>query len=749
DNKDAKFLIHDASISPRDPQSIGLTKLTIYKYHGINRSPDGAHRASILRPTVNLSGTKHITQEEVNNLEGNALRMPCPSSHDGDCRCDAIKWFCSKCEEVIQYEYEGIVYCHCGKTPLKNCTFRCDSRAHGYQYKELHALSIQSIREKIKLGDDEINILLLGETGVGKSTFINAFANYLQYSTLEAAERMPMTTLIQSSFDLYNQTVNIGDPDKNEKLAGGQSSTQSCRSYIFPLNDDIKIRLIDTPGIGDTRGVMQDRINFEEIMDYISGFDKINGICILLTPNSSRLSTSFQFCIDELLLHLHKSATNNIIFTFTKTRASFYGAGDTRKPLETYLTRLREERGITIPFEENTRYFFDNESFLFRAALEQGLSFPESIKDDFRKSWDRSVTEAQRMVKRVCELIPHKTSDTTALEVARRLVLILTPPLTGINEYITVEIKKAEALMAETENSEISTADLRKRLKGTYMDLDPIKLNRPRTVCASESCITIFGNTVRYNQHCHDNCTIKNVAANAINHAGLRECGAMDGGNCRICGCRWEKHMHITVDYTEVKKQKVDTEVEKQLEGKESEVKAKQKLVADAKERIKTKKSEKEEIFNALTTFTGFLLQNSILIQNNKVYEYMEMSIGHQVMVAKASGDNSIVESLRKQMKEYKTQTELFEKAIKEGTTQECMITADDVIRARDKLSTMKFNGEIVAKVTDWGKQDQVDSSNRETRIINGHVTDGWRLTRAISNAAKSVVRTVRREREP
>ncbi|KAG0364627.1 hypothetical protein BGX24_004518 [Mortierella sp. AD032] len=743
DNNDAQttFMIHDVSISPKDQQLNDLSELTIFKYHGSTKSDQDAFRASILRPSIKLSLTEIVTQAERTKLAGHALRMPCPLSHEGECHFGALKWVCFKCEEVMQYEYNELVYCGCGKTRLQDCTFRCDSIEHGYQYKELHVRSIQSISEKIRPGDDEINILLLGETGVGKSTFINAFANYLRYDSLEIAERMEMTTLIQSKFQIEGTTIIAGKPDQNEKLKDGQSSTQYCRSYVFPLNDDIKIRLIDTPGIGDTRGVKQDRINFEEILNYISGFDKINGVCILLLPDTSRLTTSFRFCIDELLLHLHKSATDNILFTFTKTRSSFYGPGDTMTPLKTYMKELEQANGITIQLEPNTLFYFDNEAFRLYAALKQGIIFDPKTKEAFGASWTKSVEEARRLVKRVMDLTPHKTAETVTLDMARRSILLLAPPMAKINENITIEVENIKNFKAEAQNNEISAEDLKNRLTCSYMDLDPINLTRPRTVCTSSSCTTVHGKIVRYNKHCHDDCLIENVAINVINHAGLRGCQAMNGGeNCRECGCRWEKHMHVKIDYTEVKKQKTDTAIQQQLKEKLSKVDAMKLAITEADERIKTLESEKKIIFGSLMTFTRFLLQNSILVQNSGIVAYIDMSIENQNRIAQRTKDYSIVKSLQNQRNEFVAQMEIIERAIKDGKdgkSHATNVTASEVINAREELCRLKVNGQALTTVLDWGQQNRILVTQRETRIEGGYVSGGWSWSSTLSNAKK------------
>ncbi|CAF5139853.1 unnamed protein product, partial [Rotaria sp. Silwood1] len=140
--------------------------------------------------------------------------------------------------------------------------------------------------------DETINIVLLGETGVGKSTFINAFANYLTFNTLEEAEAGQSVVLIPVSFmitvgdNFEEHIVKFGgvDDSNNEDFDHpGHSVTQHCKSYIFNLNDSDqrKLCIIDTPGFGDTRGIEQDDLNMEHILEYVNNLTHINAICFL------------------------------------------------------------------------------------------------------------------------------------------------------------------------------------------------------------------------------------------------------------------------------------------------------------------------------------------------------------------------------------------------------------------------------------------------------------------------------------
>ena len=253
------------------------------------------------------------------------------------------------------------------------------------------------LRHRLQNQDPEkdVNILLLGETGVGKTTFINAIANYLSYDTLDEALNGKMKILIPSCFSVSDSEthrltkITVGSPDNNEACEdNGQSQTQGCKSYLFPIGERC-LRLIDTPGIGDCRGVEQDNKNFENILSFVSRYEYLNGICIMLKPNEHRLNIFFKYGIKELLRHLHVNAKDNVIFVFTNARASSYMPGATTSQLRILLDDLEKINHIQIPFEKPNTFLFDNESFRFLAVHKAGHDFFKEHKGSFVDSWKK------------------------------------------------------------------------------------------------------------------------------------------------------------------------------------------------------------------------------------------------------------------------------------------------------------------------------------------------------------------------
>ncbi|CAF4320811.1 unnamed protein product [Rotaria sp. Silwood2] len=185
--------------------------------------------------------------------------------------------------------------------------------------KERHA--IQTCRNNDPSTD--INILLLGQTGVGKSTFINGLVNYLCNDTVEDAIRDQMQFVIPSAFtyiddDTFEEiTIRIGERNEHENFdENDHSCTQQCRSFLFPIGEK-NLRIIDTPGIRDTRGLEQDTKNFHEILTYISQYEHLNGVCILLKPNEERLTILSNFVYQKSWDHTVEQYSRLMAFIVT------------------------------------------------------------------------------------------------------------------------------------------------------------------------------------------------------------------------------------------------------------------------------------------------------------------------------------------------------------------------------------------------------------------------------------------------
>uniref|UniRef100_A0A183C5A1 AIG1-type G domain-containing protein n=1 Tax=Globodera pallida TaxID=36090 RepID=A0A183C5A1_GLOPA len=95
---------------------------------------------------------------------------------------------------------------------------------------------------------------------------------------------------------LVRREVQLGDESEEERLEFGELHTKRPTAYIIHTKGGQKIRLIDTPGIGDKDGgVKEDYKNFQNIVNFISRLSELHVICILLRSNDTCIKAQFHY----------------------------------------------------------------------------------------------------------------------------------------------------------------------------------------------------------------------------------------------------------------------------------------------------------------------------------------------------------------------------------------------------------------------------------------------------------------------
>ncbi|KAG5772719.1 hypothetical protein H9Q72_001219 [Fusarium xylarioides] len=183
--------------------------------------------------------------------------------------------------------------------------------------------------------------------------------------------------------ELENRTIRVGSGDDEHDGTNGDSATQKTSVYRVTYNDT-KYRIIDTPGIGDTRDPEIDNKNIKDIMNTLKRYEELHGILILVKTNEARLTPTIHFCFEELLSHLHRSAVANVVFGFTHTLISNYAPGDALGPLQSFLKGAREALGhLMIPMVEVSQEIRKNLSLLEEKMAE--LKDMRLTGDELRK----------------------------------------------------------------------------------------------------------------------------------------------------------------------------------------------------------------------------------------------------------------------------------------------------------------------------------------------------------------------------
>jgi len=601
-------------------------------------------------------------------LKRRFVKIPCPS---GNCEKDKLcEWLCPTCLAPIEFGYtDQFFYCTCGRSLFTNYDFKCQSAFHGPEHARYDQRLLLSLLESLDQSNYQ-NILILGETGVGKSTFINAFLNYLTFETLEEAKQHEeLNWVIPCSFstqtmdrigasgEIVETEVMVGSRSDEHDGSKGASATQQTTVYPVTIGTNT-IRLIDTPGIGDTRGIAYDRKNMADILQTLSSYDELHGILILLKSNSARLTIGFIYCLKELLKHLHLSAARNMVFGFTGARVSNYAPGDTYRPLKEL---LGQHPDVGLSLNAHTTYCFDSESFRYLAAFKNNIFMDN--EEDFRRSWQHSRNEALRLVKYFNSKPPHEVNSTISLNGARELISELTKPMAEISALIRTNIALYADKMQELSTTKLSGDKLRQKLHLRKVQLNPETLLHPRTVCTASTCVEYKddgngeGNVVTvYKTHCHPVCSLTDVRPDTIAHPGLRYCAAFGGGEyCRgsSCGHSWQQHQHVMYELREQTATVKDSEIQKQLEAHADDVTLKQTAIKELQSLRQEYEWEHKQIQQAAAQFGLFLKKNSLAPINDATIAYIDFLIAAERDKIEAGGSKQKLQGLEADKREY------------------------------------------------------------------------------------------------
>ena len=146
-----------------------------------------------------------------------------------------------------------------------------------------------------------INLLVVGETGTGKSTLLNAMTNYLLGIKYDDPIRVKIIIEnVKSISKSVTSTVTLYQIKSNPKI------------FPFP------VRFIDTPGFGDTGGLKEDKNNAKKLMKFIDlKCPELHGICFVMKASTTRLTSIQQYISQQILGIFGKDTANNFIGLLT------------------------------------------------------------------------------------------------------------------------------------------------------------------------------------------------------------------------------------------------------------------------------------------------------------------------------------------------------------------------------------------------------------------------------------------------
>lgn len=265
-----------------------------------------------------------------------------------------------------------------------------------------------------ELGKQLITLVVIGKTGAGKSTWINAFISFL------AGKRYREKRLVSISQRLDNvtQVCNIKEfgAYQNERVSSQtEAQTTGCTLYRV-ITDKYLISISDTPGLDESK--MDDSSHIQRIAEHVVMLSQINAIVYIHKDAEVRTTESLQEMTQKYFQMLSpETIIQKLVVCFS------YLADTTEKPKS--IDTLRKLKIIS-DFPATKWFAFKNDNWQCSKVAQEKMELTlaengmdptmaqtkikrklESNSDD----WDYNMVQYQRFLDAVALMEPPVTTE--------------------------------------------------------------------------------------------------------------------------------------------------------------------------------------------------------------------------------------------------------------------------------------------------------------------------------------------------
>lgn len=478
-----------------------------------------------------------------------------------------------------------------------------------YKYKP--AILTQKEENKAKV------ILLIGQTGNGKTTLINFLINTILGVKYDDNYRFKI--IIEEKRQDESKSNTIGVNSYNIKVDG----------YYFP------IKIIDSQGFGDTSGPKEDESIIEKIKNIFVSVNYINCVCLVVKETDIRLSSAQQYIYKSILDLFAKDIKNNFVIMITNSHFE-----DEPENI-TVLKTLQSEDSFfktIIPSLEKPFYF----------QFENGALFTKGKKKRNKMDFEESIENMNHFLNdKLAKLRPILTKNSAKVCLERLQQRLLCRNLFKKRE-ILINTKK---LIEENKKHIIET-------KVKIIENPTIVIDNYEYVCIKKELKRGKYNTVCNDcqENCHEDCSDTRIFGQDI---FKYFCACFDGmGYCKICKKKCPMSSHKFVDFEFVLEKKIKKMTIDQIFQKKCEKMPEEKNTIDKLNAIINKNNEELEIIKKqagemLEELEENLLHLNDLALNRSNYDLFIKIFDDLIKQEENLGNKENVEKIKQQKKDF------------------------------------------------------------------------------------------------